>query len=550
MKRKLFSPVFILCVWSIALRAIVYILLPPAKEMEQYAGTDLLFFSGLTEHFSDYISHITLIPPLSYIINAFVFLIFGIQKALHIRAFLVMVSVMDIVAVLFLFDASKKAGANKTTSFYLLGFFSAALIPFELWREGMFYDQHTILFVSFFAWSLVGFIKKNDSYKNMAWISVAGGLLVAQSAVNSAVVPLSIILIMGFIYVPIKQFRKLSVAIVISLFLPVMLLFLISRKNKMVGEEALTSNKAGPAMMMVVQRSYDYNDAKIRQVIKECGAPEWYLWTYDHASSSVDKATGKADNTFFILSQAFGICFYADSLVGKAGPFGFDFHPLLNHLRQNDSSASFIRLVKQDSADALYKPYRFAGYSYSLAPRWIGIYGDVSKKIYFKNLLKNPSGMLKSFVIHQGIFSIYGPLFPYNTLKDKSETNLLVRAGLKTIPGKIPLDFFFSFLTLVFAVLGWVTYGIILLNIPVSVIRWLKNKEMRNPGSEKNYFFLINIPVILVALVYSCIVGGENDRYFMQITPYIMILATLLPVWYKGIKELARNNIADNISKA
>ena len=62
-KNRSFSAVAILLLWSIMLRVIVYFLLPPAREMGQYESTAILFFSSLTDHFSDYIAHITLIPP-------------------------------------------------------------------------------------------------------------------------------------------------------------------------------------------------------------------------------------------------------------------------------------------------------------------------------------------------------------------------------------------------------------------------------------------------------------------------------------------------------
>ena len=531
-KNRSFSAVAILLLWSIMLRVIVYFLLPPAREMGQYESTAILFFSGLTDHFSDYIAHITLIPPATYIINASVFMALGIKQALHIRAFLILVSAMDIAAVMLLFNAAKKAGAGKRASFLMLSLFSAVLIPFELWKEGMFYDHHTVFFTAFFAWSLVTLIKTPDRYVNMLWVSIAGGFLVSQSAVNAAIVPFSIILILSFIYIPAKQFSKLALALLISFLLPAAILVSISKKNQAVGEEALTSNKAGPAMMMVVQRAYKYDANKVRSVAIECGAPEYYIWTYDHASFPTDKLTGNPDTLAYTLDQAFGICYYSEELVGKPGPFGFDFHPLLNHLRQNDSLASFTRLVEQDSADALYKPYRFAGYSQALSPRWIGIYGDISKKIYFKTLLKNPVGMLRSFAIQQGIFSIYGPLFPYNIMNTK--TSLLVRAGLQTIPGKIPLKFFFSIVVLLFALIAWITYWTALVNILLRMIRWIRNRKTDLTESGRNYFLLVSIPVLLVAGVFSCLVGGENDRYFMQASPYIILLATLLPGLYKA----------------
>ena len=46
-------------------------------------------------------------------------------------------------------------------------------------------------------------------------------------------------------------------------------------------------------MMMVVQRAYDYDVKAVRSLMRESGAPDWYLWTYDHATIPIDTKTGK-----------------------------------------------------------------------------------------------------------------------------------------------------------------------------------------------------------------------------------------------------------------
>jgi hypothetical protein len=328
--------------------------------------------------------------------------------------------------------------------------------------------------------------------------------------------------------------------LLLALSIPVLVFIIISKKNTGVGQEALTSNKGGPAMMMVVQRAYGYDSIRTRQAVVDCNVPEFYLWTYDHASHATDKISRKDDHLFFLLSQAFGICYYDEKQVDITGPYGFDFRSLLQHLRETNAEASMIRLVEQDSVDAWHSTYRFAGYGPSLTPRWIGIYGDVSKKIYFKTLLRNPAGMLKSFAIQQGIFSIYGPLFPYNVMR--KDPNLLVRSGLRTLPTPIPGDPFFAVATLLYALLAWITYGAALIGIPVWLwLTWRKRKDIPEVVvATANPFFLVSIPVLLVALVFSCLVGGENDRYFMQVSPYIIFLAALLPLQWQQIKKLVR----------
>ncbi len=312
-------------------------------------------------------------------------------------------------------------------------------------------------------------------------------------------------------------------SLIVVLILPAIVLIAVSKKNQSAGNESLTSNKGGPAMMMVVQRAYNYDVNRIRNVMKESGAPDWYIWAYDHATPPVDPVTGKPSDGWMNLAQAFGICFYPSTRENK-NVWNYQFDPLLVYLRQN-GSIDLAAAVEADSTDAVNKPYRFAGYSPELSPRWIGIYGDVSKKMFFKAIEKNPVGMFRSFFIQQAIFAAYGPLFPYNAIKDKP--SLLARSGIRSLRSPIPLQPLFIFAALLFAILGWITYLRVLLNIPEAAIDFFKTKKQQ-AKVHINVFLLLSIPVILLAVVYSCLVGGENDRYFMQATPYIVLLATII----------------------
>ncbi len=529
MKNKLASPVLLLTAWGILLRVAVYLLLPPAKELAQFGEGDRLFYSALSEHFSEYIRFTSQIPPATFLINSAVIFVCGIKTALHIRAFLLLIFVLDIFAVNLLYRSAKKIGSNEGLSFVIMLLFSTALVPFELWRTGMHYDHYTIFFTAFFAWSLVKLIKEETKWQNSLLVSITGALLVSQSAANSVVVPASLLLILFFIYIPKKQYSKFFSAGFISLLFPVLTLIMISKKNQSTGNESLTSNKGGPAMMMVVQKAYQYDVAKVRSAIKSSGATEWYLWTYDHATIPINPLTGKGYEGWLNLSQAFGICFI-DTPSVKNAPWSFNFHPLLNHLRENHLDA-LVRSVEADSVIAVSKPWLFAGYSPELAPGWIGIYGDISKKVFFHTMQQNPLGMLKAFLEQHAVFALYGPLFPYNTTQ--VNRSLLAHAGLRTVP-EMPLPVLFLIATILFALTALVTFLVTLFNVPLYMYRWLISIKRNSKTPSINNFTLLSIPVFGIALVFSCLVGGENDRYFMQATPYIMILMSCLPAWFSA----------------
>ncbi|MEO8173370.1 MAG: hypothetical protein ABI581_09815 [Sediminibacterium sp.] len=530
-KKKFASPLTLLIGISVLLRVIVYLLLPVSDDFGRYSNSSPLFFSALTEHFKEYLAFTTNIPPATFIIDAFLLNMIGVKAAMSMRAFLILIFILDTIAISLLFRSAKRMGSNESIAFIVLTIFSIALIPFELWRDGMHYDHLTFSFTAFFAWSLVRVIKNHNSVFNKSLVSITGALLVSQSAANSAIVPFSVFSILCFLYLPKKQFIQFGYALLVSLLLPVVVLFMISKKNSGEGQEGLTSNKAGPAMMMVVQRAYKYDVAKVRELVQSNGAPAWYTWTYDHATPPFDPSTKKQAEGWMNLAQAFGICFYSADGPTSNNPWGFNFDPLAQYLR-NNGPAELLPIVQADAGDAINRPYLFAGFSSELSPRWIGVYGDVSKRMFFAALKKNPVGMGKAFIEQQGIFCLYGHLFLYNTTQSKP--SLMARSGLKTITGSVPLSFLLIPATFCFALIAFVTYLAMLLNIPVVLWRWLKSIRSGKTTLNNNTFLLLSIPAICIAVVYSCLVGGENDRYFIQASPYLVLLSTCLPAWFSS----------------
>jgi hypothetical protein len=516
-KKKVLTYSFLLLTGSIMLRLIVYLMLPPAKPIADYSTETLLYFSALTDHFADYINFATNIPPLTHVLNAGVLFVTGTETALHIRGFLLLVFAMDILAVMLIFNAAKKAAGDTRMAFAASVLFSSILVPFELWREGGHYDHHTVLFTSFFVWSLVSLIREPEKSKRLFFVSFSGMFMVAQSSVSLVIVPFTLFVIASLLYIPGKRYRTFIRSLLMMLALPLGMLLMISAKNQTQGSESLTSNKGGPAMMMVVQRAYNYDAAVIRKVAAAAGAPEWYLWSYDHATPMINQQTGKPYDWLY-LAQAFGICFYGTTAGQGQPPMMFDFNPLLQYLRSN-APAELIYPVQQDSVDAVRRPYRFAGYSPELSPRWIGIFGNVSKDIFLKTLLMNPVGMIKAFVIQHGIFFVHGPLFPYDVMNDKPSG--LARSGLRTLPVSIPLHNFFAVVTLLFAFIGWILYTQVLISVPVSVWKIFTEKGF---FQHITMFRMLTPPVIGIAIMFSCMVGGENNRYFMQIVPYLIVM--------------------------
>lgn len=538
------SPVLWLVTWGILLRVLVYVLLPPTDDLEKYAHSGALYFSALTEHFSDYISFTSNIPPATYFIQAAVFKIMDPLSAIQGRAFLVLVGILDLAAIQLLFSSARRMGAGKWFSCMIMCLLSAVLVPFEVWRDGMHYDHFTFFFTSFFAWALIRLITDTKKLPALFFVALSGSLLVSQSAVNSAIVPFSVLCVVTYLFVSQQQYLLFLYALLITLSLPITVLVVISQKNRREAQESLTSNKAGPAMIMVVQRAYRYDAGQVRNLMQKSGAPDWYLWTYDHATPPYDPKTGKAAEGWLTLAQAFGVCFYPVNTTGGKGTWQFDFDPLVQYLHQY-GPPHLLSIAKADAADAESKPYRFAGFAPELSPRWIGVYGEVSRKIFFDAIWNNPMGMFRSFAEQQGIFSVYGPLFPYNTTQQKP--SFFARAGLRTEKSPLPLSVFFEAVTLVFAGIAWITYVFMWLHIPYTIGKWWKKRKEWIRDTDTKAHLLISVPAICIAAVFSLLVGGENDRYFMQLVPYLVLLTAWMPVFFSGLKIKKDAILPDNL---
>jgi hypothetical protein len=525
-KNKFISYTAMLVLISVVVRVLVYLLLPASDDFGKYANSGPLYFSALTEHFKDYLIFTTNIPPGTFVVQAAVFGLVDPETAMSVRAFLILISMLNITGIVLLFQSAKKIGANERFSFLVCCLFSIALISFELWRDGMHYDHLTFFFTSLFVGSLVKVIRNADKLFNALLVAVTTALLISQSAANAAIAPFTVVAVFCLLYLPKKKYLKFGLALIIGLSMPLLILIIIGKKNSAETQESLTSNKAGPAMMMVVQRAYDFDVAKVRSIMQRGGAPEWYLWTYDHSTPPVDHVTLKSYPEAISLSQAFGMCFFSAEVEG---PWKFDFNPLMNYLSQNGPK-ELLPIVKADAEDVVMRPYRLAGFSPELSPRWIGVYGSVSKKIFFKALTDNPGGMLKAFAKQQSVFGICGPLFMYNV--SQNERNFLARGALRTLKEKLPLHLLIEAAALIFAALALGVYVLSFGFIPFALFKSIRNKNNFSFYTT-HPFLLLSIPVICIAVVYSCLVGGENDRYFMQATPYIVIMVSYLTVMFK-----------------
>lgn len=512
---------------SVLLRILIYILSVHANEVQGVSPIDRLYYEGLRYHIFEYLWYTTNIPPFTHILNAMVFRLFTPEIAYGKYIFLLFIFILDVWSVCLLYSAARKLGFYRGISFSIALFYSLTIIPFEMWRFGTHYDHHTLFLTVLYIYS-ISRVYSNNNLKNAALMSLAGALMVAQSSVSSVVIPIismSIAIILNY-----KQgFKELIKRAAIVIIAPAIVILLIASKNYSIADNFTTSIKSGPAMMMFVRSALKNDNDRIRNFIQETGVPEWYLHCFDN---SVTPPHVPPDNPnyagWLALAKDFGICFpwspdYPMDVEVDTWPF--DFKYLKDYFHEH-GEYDIENLVAQDQNDMRYRKYLLAGYSQELSPRWIGIYGQVSMQVGKQLFLKSPVKYLKNIVrTHNGIYFSQGPAFFRITLYSNKKPH-----SLSTLSSPMFGEDFFYAVTSVYELLAKITY--MLIPVYFTAVGFLYLLHKRNyfkqafAAIKENWYvgLFLAMPVILVSLIFSSMSDIENDRYFVQITPYLMLL--------------------------
>ena len=518
LRAKVFSPQLLILI-SIILRGVIYFFSLYPNEIQSVSPTDRLYYEALRYHFFEYLWYTTNIPPVTHIINAIVFVFFKPEIAYGKFIFLIVTFILDILSLFLLFSASCKFGITRKVSFFLALFYSFTIIPFEVWRFGSLYDHHSLFFTSLYIYAISLFYS-DKRLRSAALMSLAGGLMIAQSSISSVVVPMTSLFIVVLLNIKLKG-KDLIKRIGIVLIGPVAILLLISTKNYMVADTFATSTKSGPAMMMFVRRALGRDNVRIEKLLREAGAPGWYI---DCFNSAVIPPDLKPENPNFKgwlnLSRDFGICFPWTNIEADTWPY--DFGPLLALIRKYNEPY-IERKIIEDIDDMHKRKYLFAGYSPELSPRWIGIYGSISMQMGKWLLLHKPFTYFKNALRTQGLFFVRGTSFFRITLYTNKKPH-----SLSTLSSPIHGEMLFYVVTTIFEWAARVIY--ILMFAYAALISWkivrnlINNRAYRLPH-DYHVFLIMALPAILLSLMFSMTADVENDRYFVQITPYLVLCA-------------------------
>jgi hypothetical protein len=474
------------------------------------------YSEALNSHFWTYLWNTSLIPPLNYIIDAFLVHFIGFNWWLKLPV----IFFMDVVAAYLLFRASLLIGCKAQRSLLLAIFYSLALVPFELWWWGRHYDHLTIFFVSLFSFFVVKWIY-SCSTKNSIYVSVSAALLILQSSVATYIVPMVLLISLFVNHKILSNWRSFLGRGILCFVLPIIAISFLMVKNYHHSGIMSSSTKGGPAIMMIVVNIYRDRIDELREFLVQNDIPDWYIYAFDNPVYPTDENGAPYKDWLKIhLSRSFGITMPWTKFEDTSWPY--DFEPLHKFL-VSEGEIELAKIVARDIYDTKHRKYLFQGSSPELSPRWISHYGKISTRIALKVLLSNPIPYMYQVLINQFRYSIRYPTYIETKALEINSLHSVIYYPL------LAVTFFWSRMI-------QIVYLFTMLFIPIGTIFFVFPHLVKRKSKHISIFLLFTNPITLVlgwaiflnAMIFSFGVGGENDRYFMQITPYLLIITMML----------------------
>ncbi|MCP4265468.1 MAG: hypothetical protein GY777_07825 [Candidatus Brocadiaceae bacterium] len=465
-------------------------------------GQNISYYDVLRNHLWEFLFFDTTRPPLMYLLQTIPVWIFSNDSIAALHPFLVMTFIMDVLAVLLIYYSAKNLHINSVISFVITFFYSLALIPFELWRYGTHYDHQTIFFTSLFMFTCTRLMRDNG-LKNLVFVSISGTLLLLQSPANSLIVPI-LCLVVLFFSMRRAQF-KVSTFIKkgsIILLLPIILNTGIVVKNFKVDGTLCTSSMGGLSKMNLLFRIHDSDPDQVQAFMESIQVPSWFLWCFEQPP----------DNVWWFKAR--GHCYQFEKL--SSGHYVPQLISLYDHLIQtgNDTVAE---IVNKDLLNAIERPYLFSGFNPEDLGAWQALYGRECTNIFWKYVSQHPLMYLEEVrSLYNGKWKRGGPEF--------------VLMAVERFSNKFPLPAksVFSMIAKIYENITYYAYKLLYIYIAlllgIVIVRLLIFKKQSLSCLSIPSFILLALPITTLSLIFCSITCCENDRYFMQITPYLILM--------------------------
>lgn len=492
-----------------------------------------LFMNTLRDHLGEYLWFSTHKPPLTYLLHAVVVRLFDNQTIHDHNIFLILVYGWDILAAMCLYRAATLLGCSSILSAIVITIQSLAFISLEQWWGGFHYDHHTQFFTALFVLMASTFLTRPTKRWSVAALSVSAALLVAQSTVNAAVMVMTVTAMLVAVAIRDQwSFRVTTRRLIAGLVAPLLMLGGLVFKNYLVASVPATSNLGGMATIMVVSQAGYLTVDQLRQHVVDANVPSWYLWCFDNATSPLDP-NGVPYTGWELHARESGICYPWTEMNSNQWPH--DFRPLRDHLSKTGET-TLATIVDKDIADSMKRRYLFSGYSPNSSARWIAQYGAVSLQVYRHFVFNHPVAYLK--VVRQlNQAFLAGASYP-ELLKGPDDAFRVEMAHMKDMFAPIGRAYrylmWFGFWLII---AGW---GYLLSVIVANHV--FQNRHRYSISNWAIGFATFSLPAIALTIIFSSVVGGENHRYFYQITPYLLMVVLLtITTWWRVVRRLLAN---------
>ena len=526
------------------IRCSVFLQIPAERSL-----ANLPFLQTLRDHLLEYAWFTTLKPPLAYLVQGLASKFVVAEAIVAYNLLLIIIYVLDLVAAVLIYVSALQLRVNRFLAATVICAYSISYLPLEQWSGGFHYDGYTLFFTSLFTFSICRFLIVQSKI-NIAFLSAATCLLVAHSTVNALVAPLTAVFTVIVVGRNARlQWRRVAHQISMVAIPPMLVVLAIICKNYVVAKVPATSNLGGVAAMMVVQRAVGYDKAKLRAVVMEADAPQWYLWCFDEALMERPKYAAYPGADFMWMAAASGICYPWANEGDQYWPH--DFRPIYQKLRELGEN-EYAAIVRLDVIDSRERQWLFRVFGPEQSARWIGLYGNVSLAVFRRFVFTHPLLYLKAVrILHSDFIS--GAQFP-GRLESPNVVRFPELEHLRYLI--IPAGKLYEVIVrtgYLLCVFGWV-YMVAMVARSSRILRkrnfepffrlnnWasgfnhalekrfgisVKWQSVSVVPSMRAAFIILSIPCLLLSAIFSGIVGGENFRYFYQITPNLMLVSLL-----------------------
>ncbi|MDB0013886.1 hypothetical protein N9F22_03500 [Alphaproteobacteria bacterium] len=502
----------VLCTFVLGSRAYFFL------ETPDQGGFDPLYLKALDQHFWEYLSYTHIKPPLTYLIHGGLVKVFGVEAMRSGQITLMFAFCLNIIGFIFFWATLRLLKISTSIIIFSVGLYSIYLLPIEFWRFGKHYIHLSFVLTSIFIFCLVKYIQEFN-FKTGTYLSLASAVILSLNSVYMLIAPGLIVAANLIHFLEVKSFRTFFKSTGIILVLPVFIALVICFKNYATVGSFTPSTIGGGALLLVSERVADRDADQLRPVIIKAGVPKWYIWCFDrpYGAEYVEEHGLEVISN----SRSFGTC--SPPAARNTDSYPYDLSELRDYLDKTGQAQALAK-VEQDIYNMKHRKYLFSGFANELSMHWSILYMKQGSKIYWYDLTQNPQKYMGMYLtLLDSYFN--GSRYPLDALKQskipKDGSGYKVLKSVESLLGNI---MHYMLLPLF---IGTALYLIFVFS--KLFIRCLKGRA--DPGDWKysdSVCFVLSLSVLCQTLLFSTIVGEENNRYFMYAAPYVAVICVVV----------------------